>query len=94
MTSSALGCLAQDVDDFKYIWNGFLSLWELNLGLLSVEAYGNIRLNAQVVLFGTWCFLIICVVFLINMLIAQLVCAYVAIFVPSSSRLIWKWWYG
>jgi len=80
MTSSALSCLAQDVEDFKYIWNGFLSIWELNLGLLSVDVYGNIRMNAQVVLFGTWCFLIVCVIFLINMLIAQLVCAYQSIY--------------
>jgi len=32
MSSSALSCLFQDVEDFKYLWNGFLSLWELNLG--------------------------------------------------------------
>jgi len=45
-----------------------------------VTVYDNVRKDSQVVLFGTWCFLIICVVFLINMLIAQLVCAYDAIY--------------
>jgi len=80
MTSSALSCLNQPIAEFKYIHQGFLSLWELNLGLLSVRTYKEIRSESTMVLFGAWCFMIICIVFLINMLIAQLVCAYDAIY--------------
>ena len=43
MTSSALSCLSQDVGDFRYIWNGLVSLWEHIVGLLSTSVYADLR---------------------------------------------------
>ena len=76
MTSSTLSCLEQPINEFKYTYQGFLSRRELIFDLLRVRTHEDIRSESTMALLGAWCFMIICVVFLINVLLAQLMCAY------------------
>eukprot|EP00927_Polykrikos_kofoidii_P013040 TRINITY_DN15679_c0_g1_i1.p1 TRINITY_DN15679_c0_g1~~TRINITY_DN15679_c0_g1_i1.p1 ORF type:complete len:1094 (-),score=158.59 TRINITY_DN15679_c0_g1_i1:516-3737(-) len=79
MFSSGLSCSAGSVDRFAFVLEGFLALWELLLGIASDSDIEEIRSETVIVL-GSFVFLIVCVVFLTNLLIAQLTCAYGAIY--------------
>merc|ERR1719409_239901 len=79
MLSSALSCLEQDDEAFKTIPAGFSALWEMMLGMFSSDHYKSLR-NEPVVLLGVYSHLVVSLVFLINLLIAQLCCSYDAIY--------------
>jgi len=77
--SSAFSCLEQEEKEFKNIGAGFMALWEMTINVYSAPAYERLK-NETILLIGCYCFLIISVVFLLNLLIAQLCCAYDAIY--------------
>jgi len=78
--SSAFSCLFNNVDHFKQgIHVGVFSLFKMVMNMYSAENYDKLD-GEPVILLGTIVFLIISVVFLLNMLIAQLACAYNAIY--------------
>jgi hypothetical protein len=76
---SAFSCLDDQDDDFKSIPQGVTSLWEMILGMYSTDKYKALH-ESPVVLIGVYCYLVITVVFLVNLLIAQLCCSYGAIY--------------
>merc|ERR1719482_2301711 len=80
MLSSALSCLEQDDEAFESIPKGFMSLWEMMLGMFSTDHYKSLH-DEPVVLCGVYFFLVVSCVFLINLLIAQLCCSYDAVYV-------------
>merc|ERR1719424_2606104 len=77
--SSAFSCLEQGEKEFKNIGAGFMALWEMTINVYSAPAYERLK-NETILLIGCYCFLIISVIFLLNLLIAQLCCAYDAIY--------------
>merc|ERR1719393_524308 len=77
--SSALSCLEQDDEAFQNIGNGMMSLWEMLLRMFSTDHYKSLH-DIPVVLIGVYVYLVIAVVFLLNLLIAQLCCSYDAIY--------------
>merc|ERR1719181_1964161 len=77
--SSALSCLEQDDEAFQDIANGFMSLWEMLLRMFSTDHYKTLH-DEPVVLLGVYVYLVISIVFLFNLLIAQLCCSYDAIY--------------
>jgi len=78
--SSAFSCLFNNVDHFKQgIHVGVFSLFKMVMNMYSAENYDKLD-GEPFILLGTIVFLIISVVFLLNMLIAQLACAYNAIY--------------
>merc|ERR1719217_908063 len=77
--SSAFSCLEQDDDAFKTIPTGFMALWEMLLGMFSTDHYKSLH-DEPVVLLGVYVYLVISIVFLLNLLIAQLCCSYDAIY--------------
>merc|ERR1719409_1250626 len=80
MLSSALSCLEQDDEAFQNIPMGFMSLWEMTLRMFSTDHYKQLH-DEPVVLIGVYGYLVVSVVFLFNLLIAQLCCSYDAIYV-------------
>merc|ERR1712232_431551 len=79
MLSSALSCLQQSDDAFKTIPKGFMSLWEMLLRMVRAEHYKSLH-DEPVVLVGVYGYLVTSVIFLLNLLIAQLCCSYDAIY--------------
>eukprot|EP00929_Paragymnodinium_shiwhaense_P094506 TRINITY_DN5510_c0_g1_i3.p1 TRINITY_DN5510_c0_g1~~TRINITY_DN5510_c0_g1_i3.p1 ORF type:complete len:289 (+),score=70.52 TRINITY_DN5510_c0_g1_i3:28-867(+) len=80
MLSSAFSCLhVKDQVSFGDIPHGMLSLWEMVLGIYSNEDYVALH-DEPVILVGCFAFLIMSVIFLLNLLVAQLSCAYDAIY--------------
>jgi len=77
--SSALSCLQQDDEDFQTIPAGFLSLWEQMLGMFKSDNYKALH-QTPVVLLNVYIYLLASTVFLLNLLIAQLCCAYNSIY--------------
>merc|ERR1719310_2539826 len=77
--SSALSCLEQDDEAFQNIGAGMMSLWEMLLRMFSTDHYKSLH-DIPVVLIGVYVYLVIAVVFLLNLLIAQLCCSYDAIY--------------
>merc|ERR1719409_820983 len=77
--SSAFSCLKQKDKDFQTIPLGFMSLWEMLLRMFSTDHYKTLH-DIPVVLIGVYVYLVIAVVFLLNLLIAQLCCSYDAIY--------------
>jgi len=80
---SAFSCLEQDAQKFQNIGGGFLALWEMTVNMYSPVDYKSLR-DELVLLCGCYVFLIIAYVFLLNLLIAQLCCAYDAIYVDMD----------
>jgi uncharacterized membrane protein YgcG len=79
MLSSALSCLQQSDAAFKTIPKGFMSLWEMLLRMFRAEHYKSLH-DEPVVLIGVYGYLVTSVIFLLNLLIAQLCCSYDAIY--------------
>merc|ERR1711959_340995 len=77
--STSFSCLEQPLPQFKGFQHGSLALWEMALGLIDDKSYQSIH-TVPVMLIGVYAFLVIVVVFLVNMLIAQLCCAYDEVF--------------
>lgn len=77
--SSGMSCLEQEHPEFIGLHNGSLALWEMAVQLFNPKAY--LRLKSEMFLIGvTYVFMIVSVVFLLNLLVAQLTCAYDAIY--------------
>jgi len=79
MFASAFSCLDQKEKEFHGIQSGSLALWEMVLDMWSGEHFDKLH-NEPVVLFGCFAFLVFATVFLLNVLIAQLSCAYDAVY--------------
>jgi uncharacterized membrane protein YgcG len=77
--SSAFSCLEQKQAEFKSIPSGFMALWKMIVSMYSTDDYEELH-NEPVVLIGVYGYLILSSVFLMNLLIAQLSCAYDAIY--------------
>merc|ERR550537_587175 len=56
-----------------------MALWEMLLGMFSTSHYKSLH-DEPVVLLGVYVYLVISIVFLLNLLIAQLCCSYDAIY--------------
>lgn len=79
MFSTALSCIHQKIEAFQGIPIGMQSLVEMFLNMFSASNYQDLRSDVLVVM-GNWCFLISMTLFLGNMLVAQLTCAYGTIY--------------
>merc|ERR1712187_1075654 len=77
--SSALSCLHQDNADFQGIPQGARALFEMVMKMYSFEDYKLLE-DEPIVLVGMFLFLVTAVIFLLNMLIAQLNCSYDTIY--------------
>eukprot|EP00929_Paragymnodinium_shiwhaense_P022998 TRINITY_DN1450_c0_g1_i10.p1 TRINITY_DN1450_c0_g1~~TRINITY_DN1450_c0_g1_i10.p1 ORF type:complete len:1102 (+),score=238.25 TRINITY_DN1450_c0_g1_i10:61-3366(+) len=77
--SSAISCLEQSDEKFQSIPTGALALWDMLLKLFSSAGYTKLH-DEPVVLLAVYIYLVIAVVFLHNVLIAQLCCSYAAIY--------------
>merc|ERR1719217_424763 len=77
--ASAFSCLKQKDEAFQTIPMGFMSLWEMLLKMFSTDHYKALH-DEPVVLIGVYSYLVISVIFLLNLLIAQLCCSYDAIY--------------
>merc|ERR1712151_474111 len=77
--SSALSCLHQTNKDFQGIPQGALALFEMVMKMYSFEDYFLLE-DEPIVLVGMFLFLVTAVIFLLNMLIAQLNCSYDTIY--------------
>merc|ERR1711953_873794 len=78
--SSALSCLFNEVPDFSGgLHIGSLKLLEMVLSMYPASKYAELDRNV-VVLIGVCLYLVVSVIFLFNMLIAQLACAYATIY--------------
>lgn len=73
--ASSFSCLDQDNSDFHGIQRGAVALWELALGFFTDDRYNRL-VEEAVVLYGSYAYLIVTVIFLQNILIAQLSCSY------------------
>merc|ERR1712048_1530210 len=77
--SSALSCLHQENADFQGIPQGARALFEMVMKMYSFEDYRKLE-DEPIVLVGMFLFLVTAVIFLLNMLIAQLNCSYDTIY--------------
>jgi hypothetical protein len=106
--SSGLSCLDQSLPEFQGIHNGILALCELFLNMFSPDDYSRLK-GEPVVLLGVFVFLIVAVLFLSNLLVAQLTCTYgtvyadmvgyarlqrIRVIVESMPAVPRKRWYG
>mmetsp|Transcript_51511 Transcript_51511/g.122492 ORF Transcript_51511/g.122492 Transcript_51511/m.122492 type:complete len:1163 (+) Transcript_51511:75-3563(+) len=77
--SCSLSAVRQQQEDFHGVHLGVLALFEMLLGITKGEQYESYEEDA-VVMFGIFLFIIAAVFFLLNMLIAQLTCAYESVY--------------
>jgi len=77
--SSALTCLEQKEPEFQNILKAFMASWEMLLAMFSTDDYLRMH-DEPVILLAIYAYLVIAVVFLLNLLVAQLSCAYDAIY--------------
>merc|ERR1719277_1464886 len=77
--ASALSCLYQKEEEFWGIPPGGMALWEMELQMFSSDHYDKLH-NEPSILIGCFLFLVVAWVFLLNMLIAQLSCAYDSVY--------------
>merc|ERR1711972_1114258 len=77
--ASAFACLEQQEKEFHGIHHGGLALLEMVLRMFKAETY-IVMEREPIILAGICFFLIVAVVFLLNMLVAQLTCAYDAVY--------------
>eukprot|EP00929_Paragymnodinium_shiwhaense_P042210 TRINITY_DN2187_c0_g1_i4.p1 TRINITY_DN2187_c0_g1~~TRINITY_DN2187_c0_g1_i4.p1 ORF type:complete len:1140 (+),score=240.24 TRINITY_DN2187_c0_g1_i4:69-3488(+) len=73
--SCAFSCLHFEAGDFQTIWSGTLAFFEMVVGVYSVEGWKELHANGVQVT-GCYVFVVMSVIFLVNLLIAQLTCAY------------------
>jgi len=78
--SSGISVLKHDQDDFAGIHKGLLSLMEMTMKMFDGKHY-ELYEDDPMVLVCVFAFLIFVSVFLVNMLIAQLTCAYESVYV-------------
>eukprot|EP00933_Yihiella_yeosuensis_P030274 TRINITY_DN2393_c0_g1_i2.p1 TRINITY_DN2393_c0_g1~~TRINITY_DN2393_c0_g1_i2.p1 ORF type:complete len:1119 (-),score=311.99 TRINITY_DN2393_c0_g1_i2:283-3639(-) len=78
--ASAISCLNQKNKDFAGIPRGALSLFEMALGMFPSNHFETLQEDA-VVLTCVSCYIILVVIFLMNLLIAQLNGAYAAVYI-------------
>jgi uncharacterized membrane protein YgcG len=76
---SAMSCLKQDNEDFLGLHKSMWSLLQMALRVYSSEKYEKTRENAFIII-CVLIFLVMCLIFLLNLLAAQLSCAYNAIY--------------
>merc|ERR1712048_808214 len=76
---SAFACLEQQEKEFQGIHVGALALLEMVLRMFKAETYIEME-REPLILAGICAFLVASVVFLLNMLVAQLTCAYDAVY--------------
>jgi hypothetical protein len=77
--SSSLSCLEQSQPEFKNIGRGLVAMWEMILRMFSQEHY-TLMHKEPVVLVMVYSYLVSGIIFLLNLLVAQLNAAYKAIF--------------
>eukprot|EP00929_Paragymnodinium_shiwhaense_P020516 TRINITY_DN13656_c0_g3_i1.p1 TRINITY_DN13656_c0_g3~~TRINITY_DN13656_c0_g3_i1.p1 ORF type:complete len:1057 (-),score=288.00 TRINITY_DN13656_c0_g3_i1:269-3439(-) len=77
--SCSLSVLEQQVDRFKVITDGAMTMWEMYFGMLTPDVYEEIH-REPVVLVGCYGFILITGIYLTNLLAAQLTCSYKVIF--------------
>merc|ERR1712187_492879 len=77
--ASAFACLEQQEKEFHGIHVGGLALLEMVLRMFKAETYIEME-REPIILAGICIFIIVAVVFLFNMLVAQLTCAYDAVY--------------
>merc|ERR1719356_1949267 len=77
--ASAFACLEQEEKDFQGIHKGALALLKMVLRMFKAETYIEME-REPLILAGICAFIIVTVVFLLNMLVAQLTCAYDAVY--------------
>ena len=77
--SSGLGCLLRSVPAFNGIHTGSVALCEMFIGRSDENRYHDMH-REPLVLLGSFVFMITTSIFLLNLLIAQLSCAYDAIY--------------
>jgi len=77
--ASAFSCLDQKEKEFHGIQSGMMGLWEMVLGMFSGSHYEKLH-DVPVILLGCFAFLVMSTIFLLNMLVAQLSCAYDAVY--------------
>merc|ERR1712048_686538 len=76
--ASAFACLEQGEKEFHGIHHGAMALLEMVLRMFKAETYIEME-REPLILAGICAFLVVSVVFLLNMLVAQLTCAYDAV---------------
>jgi hypothetical protein len=77
--SSAFSCLEQDDEAFQNILVGFQSMWEMLLRMFGTDHYKKLH-DEPIVLIGVYGFLVLSVIFLLNLLVAQLRSSYAAVY--------------
>jgi len=77
--SSAISVLKQESPEFAGIHKGALSLFQQVVGTFSSKAYEELE-EEPIVLAAVFVFLIVTIILLLNLLIAQLSCAYSAVY--------------
>merc|ERR1719356_702536 len=77
--ASAFSCLDQKEKEFFGIPAGGMALWEMELQMFSGEHYEKLH-NEPSILYGCFVYLVVAFIFLLNMLIAQLSCAYDSVY--------------
>jgi hypothetical protein len=77
--SSAFSCLHQDNEKFFGIDSGITQFFKMFMGQFTSGEYEELHKEA-IVIFATFVYLICAMTFLLNMLIAQLSCAYDAVY--------------
>jgi hypothetical protein len=77
--SCAISALEQHIDDFAGIHKSAMSLVEVTLGMYSGESYSALS-DEPALLATVTLYIVVTVVFLLNLLIAQLNCSYVSTF--------------
>jgi hypothetical protein len=78
--SSAISVLKHDQEDFKGIHKGLLSLLEISMKMYDGSHYEEYE-SDPLVLTCVFVFILLVQVFLVNMLIAQLTCAYESVYI-------------
>merc|ERR1719161_37836 len=78
--SSAISVIKHDQEDFAGIQKGLLTLLEATMKMYDGEHFEQYEQD-PLVLICVFCFLITIAVFLLNMLVAQLTCAYEAVYI-------------
>jgi hypothetical protein len=77
--SSALTCLDQKQPEFNDIRASFVALWSMLLRMFSTDDYARMK-NEPVITAALYAYLVVSAIFLLNLLVAQLSCAYDAIY--------------
>eukprot|EP00929_Paragymnodinium_shiwhaense_P097823 TRINITY_DN5941_c0_g4_i1.p1 TRINITY_DN5941_c0_g4~~TRINITY_DN5941_c0_g4_i1.p1 ORF type:complete len:680 (-),score=136.68 TRINITY_DN5941_c0_g4_i1:277-2316(-) len=77
--SAALSCLQQSNDDFRSIPRGFMAMFEMLLGVYDTLDY-EVLSQEPVVRCGVYVYLVVAIIFLLNLLVAQLTCSYDSVY--------------